>query len=160
MTSQSPYSQTLQTSGRTACRRFGLGILRFALTLGGCSALFGVGAAYAEPLSAPSFSGSLVPNPDPLSIDAGPLGSVFVGGQLIGIGALQTHPTHAGGTGNEGSFVDVTALRSSFKRPRGRCSSTFRGARILCQSSAPPICKRQRRQASYTVQFLLLMPRR
>jgi hypothetical protein len=119
MTSQSPYSQTLQTSGRTARRRFDLGILPFALTLGGFSALFDVGVAHAEPLSAPSFSGSLVPNSNPFSIDGGPLGSVFVGGQLIGIGALQTHPTHAGGTGNEGSFVDVSSAQIELQTTKG-----------------------------------------
>ena len=119
MTSESPYSQTLQTSGRTARRRFDLGILQFALTLGGCSALFDVGVAHAEPLSTPSFSGSLVPNSDPFSIDAGPLGSVFIGGQLIGIGALQTHATHAGGTGNESSFVDVSSAQIELQTTKG-----------------------------------------
>lgn len=114
MTSQSPYSQTLQKSGPATRRRCGFGVL-----LSGCSALIGIGVAYADPLSTPSFSGLLVPNPDPFSVDAGLLGSVFIGGQLIGIGALQTHPTHAQGIGNNGGFVDVSSAQIEFQTNQG-----------------------------------------
>ncbi len=114
MISQSSYSRTLQTSGSTARRRCGLGVL-----LGGCGALFGIGVAYADPLSSPSFSGSLVPNPDPFSVDAGLLGSVFIGGQLIGIGALQTHPTRAQGIGNNDGFADVSSAQIEFQTIHG-----------------------------------------
>ncbi|EAQ34532.1 hypothetical protein NB311A_05926 [Nitrobacter sp. Nb-311A] len=87
--------------------------------ISGCSALFGVGFAYADPLSTPSFSGPLVPNPEPFSVDAGLLGSVFIGGQLIGIGALQTHPTHAQGIGNDGGFVDVSSAQIELQTIHG-----------------------------------------
>ncbi|MFT0875918.1 outer membrane beta-barrel protein [Rhodopseudomonas sp. G2_2311] len=64
--------------------------------------------ANADPLPSPSFSGPLVPNPQPFTVDAGPFGSVAITGQVSGIGTLQTNANHAGGIGNQDGFVDLS----------------------------------------------------
>jgi hypothetical protein len=81
---------------------------RYAFLLVACSAFFGIEAAHADPLPAPSFSGPLAPNPHPLSVDAGPFGSISLSGQLSGIGVLQSAATHAVGIGNEDGFADLS----------------------------------------------------
>lgn len=84
-----------------------------------CGALFGSGAAHADPLPAPSFSGPLAPNPEPVTIDAGPLGPISVSGQLSGIGVLQSHATHAGGIGNRNGFVDISNAQVEIQTTQG-----------------------------------------
>ena len=78
------------------------------LLLGSCGAVSWAGVANADPLPSPSFSGPLAPNPHPLTVDAGPFGSVAISGQVSGIGGLQTHASHAGGIGNQDGFVDLS----------------------------------------------------
>jgi hypothetical protein len=46
-------------------------------------------AASAAALSTPSMSGPLAANPNPISLDAGPLGKVYIGGILSGLGFWQ-----------------------------------------------------------------------
>lgn len=118
MKSKSPYSHSPHTPGRTVRHRFGAGFLGSAL-LGGCSALFSAGVAHADPLPAPSFSGPLTPNPEPLSVDAGPFGALSVSGQISGIGALQSNPTHAGGIGNDAGFVDLSNAQVEIQTTQG-----------------------------------------
>jgi hypothetical protein len=50
------------------------------------------GNANAAALSAPSMSGPLAANPNPISLDAGPLGKIYVDGILSGIGFWQSNP--------------------------------------------------------------------
>jgi hypothetical protein len=119
MITQSPSPHTPRVLGRTACSRPGTGTLRSLLLLGGCSVLFGVGVAHADPLPAPSFSGPLAPNPNPLSVDAGPFGSVSVAGQISGIGVLQSHATDAGGIGNRDGFVDLSNAQIEIQTTQG-----------------------------------------
>jgi hypothetical protein len=54
--------------------------------MAGCACLLGAGQAAAEPLSAPSFSGPLRPNPDPMTTDVGVFGKLHITGQLTGLG--------------------------------------------------------------------------
>ncbi|MBS0298050.1 MAG: porin [Proteobacteria bacterium] len=62
------------------------------------------GVAFADPLPAPSFAGPLAPNPNPVSVDAGPLGKVSVGGALSGLGLAQDHPV----PGDQDSTADLS----------------------------------------------------
>jgi hypothetical protein len=78
------------------------------VVFGGCGLLLTAGATHADPLSSPSFAGPLAPNPNPLSVDAGPLGKVYVSGQLTGLGMVQNHTTSAPGTGNANSLLDLS----------------------------------------------------
>lgn len=89
------------------------------LLLGSCGALFSPAGAHADPLPSPSFSGPLAPNPNPLTVDAGPFGSVAVTGQVSGIGALQSHATHAGGIGNLDGFVDLSNAQVEIQTTQG-----------------------------------------
>lgn len=78
------------------------------LTLAACAGAIATPLpASAEPLPAPAFSGPLNPNPEPLSVDAGPLGSVVVTGQLTAIAATQTNASRAGGIGSTPAFADI-----------------------------------------------------
>jgi hypothetical protein len=83
-------------------------LLRKYVIVGGCGLLLSAGAAHADSLSSPSFSGSLAPNPNPLSVNIGPLGTVYVSGQLTGLGMVQSHTTPARGTGNADSLLDLS----------------------------------------------------
>ena len=47
------------------------------------------GSATAAALSTPSMSGPLSANPNPISLDAGPLGKIYIGGALSGLGFWQ-----------------------------------------------------------------------
>lgn len=80
----------------------------FLRIYGGVAALLAVTGVSAEPLSAPSLSSTLQPNDNPFAIDAGPLGKVYVSGQLSGIGLWQNHVVDAPGTGNSTSLSDVS----------------------------------------------------
>src|SRR5215469_2304528 len=60
------------------------------------TAAFGVlalaaGSASAAALSTPAMSGPLSANPNPISLDAGPLGKIYIGGILSGVGFWQSN---------------------------------------------------------------------
>ncbi len=80
----------------------------FLRTYGGVAALLAVTSVSADPLSAPSLSSTLQPNDNPFAIDAGPLGKVYVSGQLTGIALWQNHVVDAPDTGNSRSLADVS----------------------------------------------------
>jgi hypothetical protein len=59
------------------------------------SALFlsvAAGPAAADALSSPPLAGPLVANPDPMSVDAGPIGKIYIGGVASGYGAYTDEP--------------------------------------------------------------------
>jgi hypothetical protein len=89
------------------------------LLIGGIGAFACAGAAQADPLATPGFAGPLAPNAHPLSLDAGPLGNVSITGQLTGLGALQSHATHAGGLGNRNGFVDLSNAQVEIQTTQG-----------------------------------------
>ena len=90
-----------------------------ALLLAGALACSCAEPAFAGPLSTPGFSGSLSPNASPASFDAGPLGQVFVSGQVSGLGVLQSHATHAGGLGTHDNFVDLSNAQAEIQTTSG-----------------------------------------
>src|SRR4051812_25509830 len=61
-------------------KSFKFGAAAVALALGVA------GAAHADPLGAPAMGPSLSNNPEPLSVDGGPLGKVYVSGALTAMG--------------------------------------------------------------------------
>ncbi|VVE89173.1 porin [Pandoraea bronchicola] len=75
--------------------------------LAGCAALLAAGAVWGEALPAPAFSGVLRPIEDPISVDAGPLGSVYISGQVSALGIFQNNTVNAPGTGNRSSRFDI-----------------------------------------------------
>lgn len=89
------------------------------LLLASGSFIFGAQAAYADPVAAPAFSGPLVPNSEPIAVDAGPLGQVTVTGQVSGIAALQSHANHSGGIGNRDGFVDLSNAQVEIQTRNG-----------------------------------------
>ncbi|HEX4079850.1 MAG TPA: outer membrane beta-barrel protein [Rhizomicrobium sp.] len=71
------------------------------------------GGAQATALSTPSMSGPLAANPNPISFDAGPLGKIYVGGDVSGLGFWQDNPVPGNQTwradlGNGQIFVQKT----------------------------------------------------
>lgn len=84
-----------------------------------CLAMLGLGdagAALAEPaapeppptLTAPAMTPPLTLNPDPIGFDAGPLGKIYVSGQISGLGLAQSDRTPFPGSGNAESLLDVS----------------------------------------------------
>ena len=75
--------------------------------------------AHADPLPAPSFSGPLTPNSNPLSFDAGPFGPIYFTGQISELARSRVNATHAGGIEMIlGSLI--LATRRSRSRPTKR----------------------------------------
>lgn len=108
MKSHGHYAHTCNARwGKQTSRSF-KDLFRKYLVFGGCGLLLTAGAAYADPLSSPSFAGPLAPNANPLSVDAGPFGRVYVSGQLTGLALVQSHTTPAPGTGNADSLLDLS----------------------------------------------------
>ncbi len=65
------------------------------------------GAAGADPLAAPSLAGPLQANGAPAAIDAGPLGKVWLGGQLTGIALAQNHTVDTAGMASGRAVADI-----------------------------------------------------
>ena len=88
---------------------------------GGCGLLLsagaGAGAGHAAPLSSPSFSGSLSPNQNPASVDGGMLGTIYITGQLSGLGMLQSNTTPA--PGNTGALADISNAQLEIQTTSG-----------------------------------------
>ena len=66
--------------------------------------------AAAVTVSAPAMAPPLTLNPNPFSLDAGPLGKIYVSGQLTGLGLVQsdTVPNPLPGAGNADSLGDLS----------------------------------------------------
>ena len=74
----------------------------------GCGCLLTAGQAFAEPLASPSFGGPLKPNPNPIRFDAGPLGDLYITGQLTGIGIAQSNAIPFSGSTNTDPLLDLS----------------------------------------------------
>ncbi len=55
-------------------------------------ALMFASAAMADPLASPAMTGPVLANPNPISVDAGPLGQVYVSGVVSGVAMAQSNP--------------------------------------------------------------------
>ncbi|TDV45071.1 putative OmpL-like beta-barrel porin-2 [Pseudomonas graminis] len=86
---------------------------------GGVALVLVATSATADPLAAPSLSSTLQPNDNPFAIDAGPLGKVYVSGQLSGIGLWQNHVVDAPDTGNSTSLSDVSNAQVEVQSTEG-----------------------------------------
>jgi hypothetical protein len=78
-----PFGPGSRPVGRLSAISFGGAVAAVALST--------LGAAKADSLAAPAINGHLAANPDPLSVDAGPLGTIYVGGVLSGFALSQTN---------------------------------------------------------------------
>src|SRR3974377_1111692 len=72
----------------------------------GTGLLFGAGAAQADALSTPAMSTPLAANASPLSVDAGPLGNIYVTGAVSGLGLFQTN--HSAVPNDNAELVDFS----------------------------------------------------
>jgi len=81
-----------------------------------CSVI-GATLAHADPLTSPTFTGPLAPNANPMSFDAGPLGTVFVTGQFSALGLTQSHAVP--GSGNSDSLVDLSNAQFEIQNTSG-----------------------------------------
>jgi len=89
------------------------------VTLAGVALCAIHGAAKADALDTPAFTGPLAPNPDPTSVDGGPLGPVYLTAQLTAIGLVQSHAVPAPGTGNGGSLGDLSNAQVQLQTTEG-----------------------------------------
>ena len=83
----------------------------------GTALLLGAGAAQADALSTPSMSGPLAANASPLSVDAGPLGTVYVTGAVSGLGLFQTN--HSAVPNDNSALVDFSNAQVSVQKTDG-----------------------------------------
>ncbi|MGA0599171.1 outer membrane beta-barrel protein [Caulobacter sp. KR2-114] len=80
--------------------------------------LAGLGVAHADPLASPAMTAPLSSNANPLSVDAGPLGKIYVSGQVSGIGYTQSHPTD-NGVGDKSSYGDLSNAQVEIQKTDG-----------------------------------------
>lgn len=73
------------------------------------------GLAHADPLGMPAMSGPLAANSDPFSVDAGPLGRLYVTGAVSGLGLWQSNPA----SGDNKSLADLTNGQVFIQKPDG-----------------------------------------
>ena len=92
------------------------------------------GDAFAEPLASPSFGGPLKANPDPIRFDAGPLGNLYITGQLTGMGIAQGNAIPFSGPPNTDPLSISATCRSKSRPPEA--AATLCPGRRLCASLA------------------------
>ncbi len=80
--------------------------------------LAAVGAAHADPLASPSMTPPLSSNANPLSVEAGPLGKIYVSGQVSGIGYTQSNPFN-NGLGDKSSYGDLSNAQVEIQKTDG-----------------------------------------
>ena len=107
-------------------------MLKGASLVAGCAATFVASQACAqapdpEPpaavvLPAPAMAPPLTLNPSPISFDAGPLGQIYVSGQLSGLGLVQSDRVSnpLPGAGNADSLLDVSNAMIAVQKTSGR----------------------------------------
>ena len=100
------HGRSVNSGARKAARSKLIG--RDLLALAGCGCLLTAGQAFAEPLASPSFGGPLKPNPNPIRFDAGPLGDLYITGQLTGIGIAQSNAIPFSGPTNTDPLLDLS----------------------------------------------------
>jgi Putative beta-barrel porin-2, OmpL-like. bbp2 len=74
--------------------------------LGGLALALSTASASADALSTPSLAGPLVGNPNPITLDAGPIGNIYVGGVVSGLVFTQSNPVQS--PGNRQDFIDLS----------------------------------------------------
>src|SRR5260221_12251820 len=87
-------------------------------SLGAAGLRLGAGARPAGaqvPMGGPGMVGPLIANPQPASVDAGPLGPIYVTGALSGLGLMQTHPA----PGDRSGHLDVANAQVMIQNTEG-----------------------------------------
>jgi hypothetical protein len=86
--------------------RSGVAVVRGLALAGVCAgaSLLSAGAAAADPLATPALGATLSANPNPLNVDAGPLGKIYFSGQVTGLGLYQDNPA----PGDKGGRGDLS----------------------------------------------------
>jgi hypothetical protein len=106
-----------------------------------CAALSLSGAAAADPLAAPSLAGPLQANGAPAAFDAGPLGKVWVGGQLSAIGLLQNHAVDAAGYTHGRAAADVGNAQVELQTIEGPVQFYLQGGAYALPALGSPYLK-------------------
>jgi hypothetical protein len=78
--------------------------VRTFATASALAALAAGSIAHADPLSTPALGATLSANPNPVGVNAGPLGKVYFSGQLTGLGLYQDNPA----PGDKGGRGDLS----------------------------------------------------
>src|SRR5262249_45890183 len=105
--------------------------------------LLAAGVSHADALSTPAMGATLAANPNPFSVDAGPIGKVYIGGAATGLALWQDHvaPGHKSGPGdisNGQLFIQKTDGPVQFYVQVGAYPLPPLGAPYLRASSAVP----------------------
>ena len=119
-------------AGRTAV------VARRLALLCGCGTMFAGGTALADPVAAPSFSGPLAPNVNPISVDAGPFGKVTITGQVSGIAMTQSHVTNVSGTVTSDTATDVSNAQVEIQTTTGPLQFYVQGGVYALPSLGTP----------------------
>lgn len=101
-------SSRYRTAPCNSTRKSVDGVARRATAIAILATVSAASSVHADPLSSPSFSGPLQPNPNPVAFDAGPFGKVYVTGQLSGLGMLQNHTATAPNMSNSDALADIS----------------------------------------------------
>lgn len=89
---------------------------RSVLKLAACACALGIPcAAHADPVPMPAMSASLSANPNPFSVDAGPLGKIYIDGALTGLAFWQSNPV----AGDRDGHVDLSNGQVFIQRTDG-----------------------------------------
>lgn len=96
---------------KTIMKTLKITLLSAAAVLG----LAGAQAAHADPLAAPAMTAPLSANASPISFDAGPLGKLYVGGQVTGLGLSQDHAI----PGDHENYGDVSNAQVEIQKTDG-----------------------------------------
>jgi hypothetical protein len=99
--------------------------------------LAGAQAAHADPLSSPSMTPPLSANPNPISFDAGPVGKVFVSGQVTGLALAQDHPI----PGDHDNYGDVSNAQVEIQKTDGVFQFYIQGGTYSLPSLGAPYLK-------------------
>jgi hypothetical protein len=83
------------------------------------AALFPAARAHADALAMPSMTAPLSANAAPASVDGGPLGKIYVSGQVTGLALSQGNPAPSAYPGNSASLFDLSNAQVELQTTSG-----------------------------------------
>jgi hypothetical protein len=83
------------------------------------AALFPAARAHADALAMPSMTAPLSANAAPPSFDGGPLGKIYVSGQVTGLALVQGNPAPSAYPGNSASLLDLSNAQVELQATSG-----------------------------------------
>ena len=116
--------------------------LRFAAILGiaGAAVALGVVQASADVLPTPALSGPIVGNATPVTFDAGPIGTIDVGGVVSGLALWQTN--HSTTPGDHDDLVDFSNGQLFVQKTTGLDPVLSAGRRLFASQPRHALCAR------------------